>query len=202
MYGNHRGTCDAKKLRAEETEEAVWRLVELYWLDPEALFAELLSRDAGLANDASAAEKEEARLAADLAALDEQAQSVWDLQRAQGLPLEWVSGRLGELRDQRGALLRQQAALQEQRAVLLANRTLLDRLPEAVAKFNAQRKAGWRKETKREFLTLTVASGELKTLGTGRAKYAEITLRVRWGTPLAPDLLLDFCHSMPQSLSL
>lgn len=177
----HWAQCKAKTLRMTRLDAKVWELVEGYLHNPRDLVERVLQADAGLRGEAEELEVEEQAIAAELQQLDGQAEAIWAEQRAKNWPVAWVSAGLDQLARRKRSLEARRSELSKRRAHVLIDRDRSGEVTAALARIRADLAAGLTPHKRREILRLMIAEGKVTTIGSGKGKFAEVALRLRWG---------------------
>lgn len=178
--------CKSKYLPVHLADELVWDTVKGYLDDPETLIAKAV--EAGAAIGAAVAENDatEGDLLTELRGVESEVAGVWAEQRANKWPMEWVAPRLNDLNERRKLIERQVAAIRRERAEKQERQADTTAVVPLVAAVRAKLAAGVTRELKHEIIRLMVAGGVVRTIGTGRQKSAELTIRLRWGDTVQP----------------
>jgi site-specific DNA recombinase len=186
--------CRTKMIHVDRLDAEVWSLIESYLADPEALVRKVVAADRVVSGEVAGLAAEEGRLTAELEGVEREAASVWEEQKANGWPLSWVTPRLNELNAKRERLTAALTDVRRRSASLTVSREQSEAVAAGLATVRARLRAGLSLAEKHAIARLVVAGGVVKTVGEGRAKKAEVTVRIRWGDylsnadPVAPSV--------------
>lgn len=180
----HWGACKAKTLRVDQLDVDVWTLIETYLEDPEALVRKVIAADQQLTGQVADLDAQERALAAQLEGIEQEVGRIWEEQKVNGWPFDWVAPKLNELNARRERTMASLAKVRRSLSTVLVDMEQSEAVKAAVASIRERLKAGLNQDEKFHVVQLLVAGGRVRTVGSGQRKEAEVTVEIKWGEAL------------------
>jgi len=184
------GRCKGRQFKASLLDEALWPILRSYVENPSELLERLVAGDAEQRAGLDELAATEADLRHQLAACDQEAEQVWEMQRADNLPLSFVQAGLKRILERREGIVRALEAVR-MRALEASNKQ--EDCHAVGAALNSLRamlpRADKDPAVRAAIAAALVKTGVVHTSGTGRDGEVRITIALRWGEVLYPGMV-------------
>lgn len=186
--------CHAKMINADAMDNQVWKTVESYLVNPEAIISSSLAADDVLRREVSDYEREEAVLLATQSGLDARVAEIWQEQTRNNWPTSWVVPQVNACNVERETVLASLKKTRQSRAAALVNRDSSLDVIAFLAGYRANLTEGMTPEKKKEVIRRLVKGGVITTTNEGGKKGATLTLQLRWGEFVSGQVPKDSYH--------
>jgi site-specific DNA recombinase len=183
------GRCKPKRVQVAVVDPMVWAELLAFLHDPGELLRKLIRADREHGGTIERLEQRATALRAVIAGADAEIANIWDLQAKHGWPLSHVERGIAAAHERR------QAAAEELQATDAAQRRAgasQQDLASIAAALSELRQLADRAEEdirlKAKIAAALIDTAVLRTIGEGRQKRGELTVRLRWGQALSGTL--------------